>query len=307
MISRAESFERVKGLFNITVTPFTKGGSVDVEALREGVERVLALAYDGLLIGGTYGEFATMDVDERVPIFRAVMDQVGDRVPVLLCTAHSDPRIIRDLTRFAGELGGLPMVTAPYISEVNDRHIVSFFETVSSLSPTGIMIYNAPGIGITLSPELICRLADIDGVVALKQGDLAPTSVDILSGELQGKIRLLAASDLVLLGPLALGFDGVSSTNSCALPELIHAIYHAIVDGDARQAGRLQRLWYPLRELARKHGQPQTTKAVMALRGWKGGHVRPPLLDFDDAQLAEARRALSALAEHGEASVSLAA
>ncbi len=307
MKSRIESFERVKGLFNITVTPFTDVGSVDVKALQEGVERVLTLGYDGLLIGGTYGEFATMDVDERVSIFRAVMDQVGGRVPVLLCTAHSDSRIIRDLTQLAGEFGGLPMVTAPYVSEVNDQHIINFFESVTSLSPTGIMIYNAPGIGITLSPKLICRLADIDGIVALKQGDLNPTSVDILSGELHGKIRMLAASDLALLGPLALGFDGVSSTNSCALPELIHAIYHAIADGNAQEAGRLQRLWYPLRELVRKHGQPQTTKAIMTLRGWKGGHVRSPLLDLNDEQLAEVRGAFSALAEHGDASVSLAA
>lgn len=307
MKSQDESLQRVKGLFNITVTPFKDDGTIDFEGLGASIERVLEIGYGGLLIGGTYGEFPSMNIDERVLVFRAVMEQVGDRVPVLLCTAHSDTRIVFDLTRLAGDLGGLPMVTAPYVSEVNDEHILGFFERVSPLSKTGIMIYNAPGIGITLSPDLICKLAEIDGMVALKQGDLNPTAVDIISGRLHGKIRILAASDLALLGPLAIGFDGVSSTNSCALPELIYAIHRAMVDGNAQQAGRLQRLWYPVRELARAYGQPQTTKAIMDLRGWAGGHVRLPLLDLTEEQHSKVKKALSDLAADSDAAIEMAA
>lgn len=305
MRSREESLERVKGLYNITVTPFSAGGSLDKKALSETIERVLNVGYDGLLIGGTYGEFPAMSPAERVALFTAVMDQVGDRVPVLLCTAHSDGRIVFDLTEKAGDLGGLPMVTAPYVSEVADNHILDFFKQVAPLSKTGIMIYNAPGIGITLSPKLICELAEIEGMVALKQGDLSPTAVDILAGRLHGKIRMLAASDLALLGPLALGFDGVSSTNSCALPELIHAIFHNITSGDPQEAGRLHRLWYPLRELARQYGQPQTTKAIMDMRGWTGGPVRTPLLNLTDAERTELASVLKAVAANPDAQISL--
>ncbi|MES0885248.1 dihydrodipicolinate synthase family protein [Roseibium sp. SCP14] len=306
MQSREESIERIKGLFNITITAFDQNGDVDFKALSENVERVIDLGYDGLLIGGTYGEFATMSADERANVFKAVMEQVGDRVPVLLCSAHSDSRVVFELTKLAGDLGGLPMVTAPYVSEVEDYHIHDFFTRVAPLSKTGIMIYNAPGIGITLSPKLICQLAEIDGMVALKQGDLNPTAVDILSGNLHGKIKMLAASDLALLGPLALGFDGVSSTNSCALPELIHAIFHAIRSGDAQEAGRLQRLWYPLRVLARKYGQPQTTKAIMNMRGFNGGSVRLPLLDLNETQKAELKETLEKVASDPDARITLA-
>lgn len=307
MKTPSEAADRIEGLFNITVTPFGKDGGVDNDALCASIDRVLNIGFDGLLIGGTYGEFSTMDNDERVTLFKTVMDHVGDKVPVLLCTAHSDSRVIFDLTELAGNLGGLPMVTAPYVSEVNDDHIYRFFERVSGMSKTGIMIYNAPGIGITLSPEIVCQLAEIDGMVALKQGDLNPTSIDILASQLHGKIRMLCASDLALLGPLAMGFDGVSSTNSCALPELIHSIYHAIKNGDATTAGHLQRLWYPLRELARKYGQPQTTKAIMDLRGWRGGGVRLPLLDLDADQKQQVRLALEELSRNEASSVSLAA
>lgn len=292
MKTRDESFDRARGLYNIVVTPFGADGSIDSAALTENIERVAGLGYDGLLIGGTYGEFPAMDTAERAALFRHAMKAAGNRLPVLLCTAHSDVRVVRELTELASELGGLPMVMPPFVSEVTDGQILEFFKEIAPLSRTGVMIYNAPGVGITLSASLIERLCDVEGVVALKQGDLQPTVVDQLVGRVGGRIRLLAASDLVMLGPLALGFDGVSSTNACALPEVIKQTYDALRAGDAQRAGQLHRSWYPMREVARKLGQPQSTKAAMRLRGWSGGRVRKPLRDLDEAGIATVADAL---------------
>src|SRR5258708_27866391 len=118
MKDRSEALARVKGVFNITVTPFTRDGAVDKPAVRESIGRVLDLGYDGLLIGGTYGEFPAMSVAERADLFRFVADAVGRRVPLLLCTAHPDLRVVRALSALASALCGLPPVTAPYVSEV---------------------------------------------------------------------------------------------------------------------------------------------------------------------------------------------
>ncbi len=287
MKDKDEAFARVKGLFNITVTPFKRDGSVDKTAMRENIARVLDLGYDGLLIGGTYGEFPAMSPEERADLFRFVAGEVGNRAPLLLCTAHSDVRVVRDLTHLASELGGLPMVTAPYVSEVEEGHIHDFFRDIVPESQTGIMIYNAPGIGITLSPALIERLAGIDGIVALKQGDLSPGTVDRLVSSVVGRIRVLAASDLVFPGVIVAGFDGLSSTNSCAIPEIILETYQRLNAGDALAAGALHRSWYPLRALCRRYGQPQTTKAAMNARAWTGGHVRRPLRNVTEEQARE--------------------
>jgi 4-hydroxy-tetrahydrodipicolinate synthase len=51
-----------------------------------------------------------MDTAERARLFHHAMEVIGDRVPVLLCTAHSDVRVVRELTALAGDLGGLPML-----------------------------------------------------------------------------------------------------------------------------------------------------------------------------------------------------
>lgn len=288
---------RLHGIFNITVTPFTADGAFDFAGLARSIERVIGLGFDGILIGGTYGEFPAMSAEERVELFRRVMDVVGDRIPVMLCSAASDARLAADLTKLAGDLGGLPMVTAPFVSEVTDGQIEAFFRQMAPLSKTGILVYNAPGIGITLSPRLLERLADIEGVVGIKQGDLSPTAIDEIGNRLRGRLKLFCASDLAFLGPMALGFDGISSTNSCALPELILATYRAIEAGNGATARDLHRLWFPLRELARRFGQPQTTKAAMNWRGFDGGSVRSPLIDLsaeEEAMVAEVMTALAA-------------
>jgi 4-hydroxy-tetrahydrodipicolinate synthase len=305
MQSLQECRERLHGIFNITVTPFTATGEFDYAAMAENIERVIELGYDGLLIGGTYGEFPVMSTTERADMFRKVMAIVGDRVPVMLCTAGSDSRVVRELTQLAGDLGGLPMVTPPFVSEITDDQIVAFFRQMAPLSKTGILIYNAPGIGITLSVPVIEQLAAIEGVVGLKQGDLTPTVIDRIANKLGGKVRLFCASDLVFGGPMMAGFDGISSTNSGALPELILATFRAMQNGDAQLAVELHRLWFPLRELARKHGQPQTTKAIMNLRGFKGGSVRHPLLDLQGEALEQVSAALHALANDPRSLVEL--
>jgi dihydrodipicolinate synthase/N-acetylneuraminate lyase len=288
-----EARARLGGLFNITVTPFKQDGELDVPALADNIERVIELGYDGCLIGGIYGEFPVMTASERAELFQHAVAAVAGRVPVMLCSADADPRTARELTELASALGGAPMVTAPFVSEVTDEQIFDYFRSITPLSRNGIVIYNAPGIGITLSPQLIERLADIPGIVALKQGDLAPTTVDILVNRVSGRVKLFCASDLAFLGPVTAGFDGLSSTNSCAIPELIQASYRAIKSGEAGTAAALDRTWYRLRDLARRYGQPQTTKAAMAARGYRGGFVRPPLRDLDEAGQREVAAAIA--------------
>jgi 4-hydroxy-tetrahydrodipicolinate synthase len=283
---------RLKGIFTIVVTPFHKDGAFDFAGLSENIERVISLGYDGLLIGGTYGEFATMTPNERVELFRRSIDVANKRLPVLLCSASSDVTVANELTIVANDLGGIPMITPPYVSEVTDEQIFEFFANITKRSKNGIVIYNAPGIGITLSAALIEKIAGVAGILGIKQGDLTPSIIDVLVGRLRGRIRLFCASDLSFLGPMAAGFDGISSTNSCGLPELILKAYRAIESGDVAKAGDLHRQWYPLREVIRRRGQPQTTKAVMNMRRFKGGSVRKPLLDLEGAALDEVARAL---------------
>ena len=149
----------LKGLFNITVTPFGDDGAVDFAALVEAIERMIALKFDGLLIGGTYGEFPTLSPDERAELFRRTMQIVRGRIPVMLCSAASDPRLPR--THRTGEFAW--RVSDGYralcIGSNRANRSSSIFAGSHRRQRTGWSVYNAPGIGITLSARLIERLS----------------------------------------------------------------------------------------------------------------------------------------------------
>jgi 4-hydroxy-tetrahydrodipicolinate synthase len=223
------------------------------------------------------------------------MQIVRGRMPVMLCSAASDPRVAADLTELASSLGGYPMVTAPYVSEVTEEQIFEYFRWIAPSAKNGLVIYNAPGIGVTLSARLIERLSAIESVVALKQGDLNPTTIDELANRIGGRIKLFCASDLAFLGPMSAGFDGLSSTNSGAFPELISASFRSVQAGDLASAISVHRSWFAFRELARMYGQPQTVKVAMRVRGWSNGKVRAPLQVVSPSHAREIERVTAAI------------
>jgi 4-hydroxy-tetrahydrodipicolinate synthase len=54
------------------------------------------------------------------------MDAAQGRVPVMLCSASSDVRVARELTELASSIGGFPMITPPFVSEITEAQIASF-------------------------------------------------------------------------------------------------------------------------------------------------------------------------------------
>jgi hypothetical protein len=91
-----------------------------------------------------------MTVEERRELFHEVMGCVDDRVAVMLCSASADPRDARELTCWQASWAAADG-HRPFVSEITDEQIVSYFNEMAPLSKTGILVYNAPGIGITLS------------------------------------------------------------------------------------------------------------------------------------------------------------
>ena len=84
-----ERASRLKGIFSIVVTPFHKDGAFDFAGLAENIERVISVGYDGLLIGGTYGEFPVMTTQER-----AEVRSLGSTVPARSRSAPNPPEPI---------------------------------------------------------------------------------------------------------------------------------------------------------------------------------------------------------------------
>lgn len=287
--------EKLRGIYTIVLTPFDERGALDVDGLQAAIARQKEAGVDGLLIGGTYGEFPAMTVDERKQLVEVAV-RAAAGLPVVACAAHSDTRRAIDLADHAVEQGALAaMLTPPYVSEVRLTDIVAYFREVGAATGAPLVVYNTPGSGTSLSPEALVALAEVDGVVGVKQGVASSAWMEETQAALQGRLRILCASDLVLPAGLALGMDGGSCTNASLMPERFVSLYRATQANDWATALELHQGWAPLRQLIREFGQPQTTKAAMQLLGLPAGRVRSPLQPLDDDQLRRLERVLARL------------
>ena len=60
------------------ITPFDADGGVDHGKVWDLARHLVSSGSDGLVVGGTTGESPTLSADEKVALFRAVVEAVGD-------------------------------------------------------------------------------------------------------------------------------------------------------------------------------------------------------------------------------------
>ena len=87
------------------VTPFRADGSVDLDGFRGLARFLVEHGSDGLVVTGTTGESPTLTDDERLELYAAAVDEVGDRATVVAGTGTYSTAHSVHLTKEAHELG----------------------------------------------------------------------------------------------------------------------------------------------------------------------------------------------------------
>jgi 4-hydroxy-tetrahydrodipicolinate synthase len=288
--------DRLRAIHAILPTPFLDDLSLDFAGFARNIEAILARGLQGVLVGGGYGEFPSLFTEERCHLIREAVRTVAGRVPVIACTAHSSTLEALKLTRAAEEAGAdAAMLTPPYVTEVKEADVERHFAFIASRVAIPLILYNTPSTGVVLTPALIARLAEIPTVVGIKQGVVDASEMAAVVEVVEERLTVLCGSDTVMVAGLAVGMEGVTSTNASAFPDLIVAAYRAAREGDWEEARRLHRRWARYRAFARRVGQPATVKAAMDLTGLVGGACRPPLQALGAAEREELRAVLEGI------------
>src|SRR4051794_8355482 len=100
------------------VTPFKEDGSVDVDRFRDLATYLIDHGSDGIVVCGTTGESPTLSDKEKLLLFAAARDAVGDRASVIAGTGTYDTQHSVHLTRQAADLGvDAVLVVTPYYNK----------------------------------------------------------------------------------------------------------------------------------------------------------------------------------------------
>ncbi len=300
----AEFRARLRGVYNIVLTPFRDDFTLDVAALERNINAVLAGGVQGLLVGGTYGEFPSMSTSERKTLIHEAVRIAAARVPVLACTASSSTLECLELTQHAQDTGADgAMLTAPFVTEVADADIIRHFTYIAERTDIGLVLYNNPSIGLVMLPSLLDRLADLPHVVGLKQGATSLPEITATMELIGDRVAVMCGSDTAMLAGLAIGMPGVTSTNSSFIVAIIMETYRAMASGDDDRARASHQRWAPFRVFARRAGQPAAAKAAMDLVGLRGGACRPPLAALGPDARSILRGVLEPMGVSGQAYV----
>ncbi|MBO5245573.1 MAG: 4-hydroxy-tetrahydrodipicolinate synthase, partial [Selenomonadales bacterium] len=145
------------------VTPFHADGSVNYEGAAELARHLIENGSDGLVVAGSTGEAATMTADEKLKLFKVVLDAVGDRATVIAGTGSNDTMASVAFTQAAEKVGVHgALVVGPYYNKPTQEGFYQHFKTIAEATSLPIMLYNVPGrTASNIAPETVARLAEI--------------------------------------------------------------------------------------------------------------------------------------------------
>src|SRR3990170_7640616 len=227
-----------KGILCLPVTPFTRDDEVDEEVLRFIVDLIIEDGADGLVPTGATGEFPFLLHEERKRIQEIVVDQANGRVPALAGTGATNTKEALMFTKYAKEIGcdGV-MLSHPILMRATDEQAYHYFERIATSVDIPILVYNNPGLGQSMSPDLVERLAaNFDNIVSYKEDDFNyPRFAEIIR-TCRDKISVLTGSPAAFLAFLTLGAQGALIAEFQAFPHLVKGVHEAFNKGEMRVA-----------------------------------------------------------------------
>lgn len=92
-------------LLTAMVTPFNADGSVNYEKAADLAEWLINNGSDGLVVAGSTGEAATMSAEEKLELFRVVVNRINKRVPIIAGTGSNNTADSVKMTKMAEAMG----------------------------------------------------------------------------------------------------------------------------------------------------------------------------------------------------------
>jgi 4-hydroxy-tetrahydrodipicolinate synthase len=274
------------------VTPFAGDGSVNLESFRRLCAHLVDNGSDGVVVAGTTGESPTLTDEERLELFTAAVEAIGDRATVIANTGTYSTAHSVHLTAKAHELGvdGFLVVT-PYYNKPPPRGIVAHFEAIAEATDKPIVAYNIPQrVVLNLEPETLAELAQIPNVTAVKQ---ATTDFEQAKRIVEdGGLALYAGNDELLLPFLELGGAGGIFVFTHVVGRQVRELIDRYRDGDREGAVELDEELRPIIDTLAVTTNPIPVKAALNMLGHDVGALRLPLVEATAEEQRTIRGAL---------------
>ncbi|WP_136042393.1 MULTISPECIES: dihydrodipicolinate synthase family protein [unclassified Microbacterium] len=217
-------------------TAFRRDGSLDLEGSRAIFRFVGQSGNEGAFILGTTGEFPAVDVAEFTALVAAAVEELHDRMRVIVHVGQPSTFEAVRLVDIAKGLGATEFAAlTPYYLKSTEDAIFDYFQAVSDAVGDGrlyVYIYPARS-GNTVSPELLVRLAELPNIVGAKLSELSLDEIAAYRAVVPADFELYTGADRDLIAAVDAGAQGVVSGVSSVTPKPFRALADAGRSGDA--------------------------------------------------------------------------
>jgi 4-hydroxy-tetrahydrodipicolinate synthase len=278
------------GAFTALITPF-KNGEVDVEALEGLVEFQIRQGIDGLVPCGTTGETPALSEEEDRLVIETVVRVANGRVPVVAGTGSNSTGMAIKYTKMAEKAGADgSLQVAPYYNKPTQEGLYRHFAATAESTSLPLLLYNIPGrTSVTISPETMARLAEIPGIVGVKDSTLSMNMISDIKHLCGEEFDILSGDDPMTLPLIALGGTGVISVASNVAPAAVSDMVEALISGDWYRGRELHYQLLPLFRALFLEVNPIPVKAAASLLGLCSDEMRLPLVPMSGENLRKLR------------------
>lgn len=287
-------------LLTAMVTPFNADGSVNYEKAADLAEWLINNGSDGLVVAGSTGEAATMSAEEKLELFRVVVNRINKRVPVIAGTGSNNTADSVKMTKMAEAMGvDGALIVGPYYNKPTQEGFYQHFAAVTQSTGLPIIVYNVPGrTASNISPAIVARLAaDFENIVAIKEAAGNVAQVAELYSVLPEEFTIYSGDDGLILPFMSVGATGLISVLSNIGGGILQDVMQAYEDGRVREAAKLNARMVPLANAMFIETNPIPVKAAVTLvTGIDAGQPRLPLTPMEPANKA---KMVAVLQEYG--------
>lgn len=286
-----DDFSYLKGVYNITPTPFQPDGSLDEASLARLTNFTIAAGVNGMTILGVLGEAGKLSEGERSRTIAKVIEAAEGRIPICVGASHAATDQCIAYSKQAQQMGAKAvMVAPPRLSRSSDAALRRHYLAVAEAVDIPIVIQDHPASsGVFMSVDFIAAFAEeAPHARFLKlEDEPSPTKVSQVRKANPQVIIFGGLGGMMFLEELRHGAHGTMT--GFAFPDILADIYQKYSQGDTDGATEI---FYRYCPLIRFENQPLINlalrKHIYHLRGAIASpRVRAPYMPVDEDTLAD--------------------
>jgi dihydrodipicolinate synthase/N-acetylneuraminate lyase len=279
------------GVMPATTTAFDEQLNIDHAFVARHAKWLIDNGCTGIVTPGSLGESATLSFDEKLAVWKIVIEAVGERVPVVAAIASLSTAEAVRLAQRAADVGcsGL-MVLPPYVYRSDWREMKAHIDAVFRATKLSCMLYNNPvAYGTDFLPQQIAEVAaEHENLEAVKESSTDVRRITWIRELIGDRLAIFVGVDDVIVEGVLMGAVGWIAGLVNAFPRESVDLFNYAMKGEKEKAIELYNWILPLLRMDTVPKFVQLIKLVQEEVGMGNARVRPPRLELEGPELEEA-------------------